>query len=217
MDLVTSSGWGPAIAGAAGLGWGYIADRIGARWPVHHDREVRGRDWRTVCVVVLAGAGFALLGSRIHSPQLFGLLGVYLGALTVLLATDLDQRLLPDLITLPLVALALAVGILDLNPLVRGEWPQAVVAAVGTPIVLFLLSIPFGAGAIGIGDLKLMVSVGLIAGWERTVLAVIAAALLSGVVVAVLLVARRVTMRSFIPFGPFLIIGSVLGLLAGRP
>ena len=42
----------------------------------------------------------------------------------------------------------------------------AIVAAVVIPAVLFVLSIPFGAGAIGIGDIKLLVSVGLLAGGE---------------------------------------------------
>ena len=38
------------------------------------------------------------------------------------------------------------------------------VAAVGIPAFLFAVAIPFGAGAIGMGDLKLLVSVGLLTG-----------------------------------------------------
>ena len=41
----------------------------------------------------------------------------------------------------------------------------------------------------------------------------IAGALLSGVVILVLLATRRVTLRNYIPFGPFLIIGAFWSVL----
>jgi prepilin signal peptidase PulO-like enzyme (type II secretory pathway) len=44
---------------------------------------------------------------------------------------------------------------------------------------------------------------------------VLVGALLAGVVVLVLLALRRVTLRTYIPFGPFLIIGAVWGILFG--
>ena len=58
------------------------------------------------------------------------------------------------------------------------------------------------------GDLKLLISVGLLVGLARAVIGVIAGALLSGLVIMALLASRRVTLRSYIPFGPFLIIGA---------
>jgi leader peptidase (prepilin peptidase)/N-methyltransferase len=45
------------------------------------------------------------------------------------------------------------------------------------------------------------------------VLGVVTAALLSGVVVLVLLATRRVTLKSYIPFGPFLIVGAFWSVL----
>ena len=92
----------------------------------------------------------------------------------------------------------------------------AVAIAVLMPLALYLLSIPFGAGAIGMGDLKLLVSVGLLSGAVRTIIGVVAGALLAGIVVAALLVTRRVTLHSYIPFGPFLIIGAFWALLGPR-
>jgi len=104
-------------------------------------------------------------------------------------------------------------AIAGINPMVEGQLLFAVIAAVVLPLVLYLLSIPFGAGAIGIGDLKLLVSVGLLTGLGRATIGVVAAALLSGVVVIALLAMRRVTLRSYIPFGPFLIIGAFWSVL----
>ena len=67
--------------------------------------------------------------------------------------------LLPDVITLPMIPVAFAVAALGVDPLVRGQLLRCI-AAVGLPLLLFALSIPFGAGAIGMGDIKRLVSVG---------------------------------------------------------
>ncbi len=69
-----------------------------------------------------------------------------------------------------MIPIALAIAALGWDPLVAGQLLLAVVAAVVLPAVLFALSIPFGAGAIGIGDIKLLVSVGLLTGLQRAVL-----------------------------------------------
>jgi leader peptidase (prepilin peptidase)/N-methyltransferase len=200
-----------ALAGAA---WGYVADRIGARWPEHDDGSVRAVDWRTVVVIGVGAAAQYAIGLRFAAP--FPLLWFVLfgAALTVLLATDLDQRLLPDEITLRLIPFAAAVTFLGLNPLVpTAEYLPAIGAAILFPLALYVLSIPFGAGAVGVGDLKLMVSVGLLSGFYRAFVGLVYGALLLGLVVVILLVTRRVGMKSFIPMGPFLIIGALWGML----
>lgn len=203
------------VVGLLGAAWGLLADRIAARWPAHEDGSVRRVDWRTPLVALFGGASLALLVLRQGDPLALAIFGSYFVALTLLLATDLDQRLLPDLITLPAIPLALIVGLLGWNPLVAGELPGALLAALVFPAGLYALSIPFGAGAIGIGDLKLLVSVGLLAGLGRTLAGVLVGALLAGVVVLALLALRRVTLRTYIPFGPFLIVGAVWGILFG--
>ena len=60
------------------------------------------------------------------------------------------------------------------------------------PAVLYLPSIPFGAGAFGIGDVKLLVGTGLLLGGERALGGTIFGLILAGVVLLVLLVTRRI-------------------------
>lgn len=212
--------------GIAGAAWGLAADRIGARWPAHEEEVdeagamvrpvgwVRPVDWRTVVVVLLGGASLGALALRFTDPVPMAIFGTFFAALTLLLATDLDQRLLPDVITLPAIPLALAIDLGGANPLVPPEaLPAAILAALAIPAFLFVVSIPFGAGAIGLGDLKLLVSVGLLAGLARAVTGVVVGALLAGVVLAILLAARRITLRTYVPFGPFLIAGAYWAVL----
>jgi leader peptidase (prepilin peptidase)/N-methyltransferase len=139
--------------------------------------------------------------------------GAWFVTLVVGLATDLDQRVLPDELTLPVIPLALLYGISGLNPLVGGALLLAVIAAVAIPAVLYLPSIPFGAGAFGMGDVKFLAGMGLLVGGERAVSGTLFGLLVAGVVLLVLLATRRIGRRSFIPFGPFLIIGALWAVL----
>ncbi len=200
-----------ALIGGA---WGFAADRIAARWPAHDDGSVRAIDWRTPVVVVVGALSLGALTVRFADPLVAVVFGAYLVALVLLLATDLDQRLLPDVITLPAIPLAFAFSLSGLNPLVPvGVLPIAVGVAIAVPLLLWLVSIPFGAGAIGQGDLKLLVSVGLMVGPLRLVYGAIYGALLAGVVLVVLLLLRRITLKTFVPYGPFLIIGAIWAVL----
>ena len=98
-----------------------------------------------------------------------------------------------------------------LNPLVGDRLLPAVLAAVPIPAVLYPPSIPFGAGAFGLGDVKLL------AGWASCSGASAPGGTTSvrscGVVLLVLLVTRRVGRKSYVPFGPFLIIGALWAVL----
>ncbi len=219
FDLAFGGRWVLLLAGAGitGLAWGFAADRVAARWPAHEDGSIRRIDWRTPLVVLLGGLAFAATLARFGGnlgPLL--IVGGFVAALIVLFATDLDQRLLPDHITLPLVALAAIVTVTGNSPFIHttDELLWAVAAAVVVPLALFLLAIPFGAGAIGQGDLKLLVSVGLLTGALNLFYGLVAGALLAGITVAILVFTRRISMKSYVPYGPFLIVGILWAILA---
>ena len=229
MDLAIATPEARALAlvlGIAGAAWGLVADRIAARWPAHEAEvdaagavtlpagRTRPVDWRTAAVGVLGGLSLGALPLRFGDPAALAVFGAFFVALTLLLATDLDQRLLPDVVTLPAIPLALAFDLVGANPLVPpGAIPGAIAAAAAIPLFLFAVAIPFGAGAIGMGDLKLLVSVGLLAGLGRAVAGIVVGALAAGVVLAVLLAVRRITLRTYVPFGPFLIVGAYWAVL----
>jgi leader peptidase (prepilin peptidase)/N-methyltransferase len=66
---------------------------------------------------------------------------------------------------------------------------------------------------VGQGDLILLVSVGLFEGLVRTITGIVVGTFLGGIVIIVLLVTKRVTRKTFIPYGPFLILGAFWGVL----
>lgn len=215
------------VGAVAGLAWGLLADRIAARWPAHADGAVRPVDWRTAAVAIVGTvAGLLVLarfaGGDTALPQApatawasLALMVLFAADLVLLFATDLDQRLLPDVLTLPIGPLALGAFALGINPFVRepNELAVAAAAAVVLPLGMFLLSLPFGQGAIGLGDLKLLVGVGLLGGAWRLLAGLVVGAIVAAVVILALIAARRLTLRSYVPYGPFLILGVLWTLL----
>jgi leader peptidase (prepilin peptidase)/N-methyltransferase len=113
-------------------------------------------------------------------------------------------------VTLPLIVLGAGALIWGGDSLVNRQpmW-LAIAGAIAVPLILYALSLPFGEGALGGGDVKFLAGVGLLTGVIRLVMAVFVGAMLSGLAIGGLLAAKRVTLKSYIPFGPFLIIGAV--------
>jgi leader peptidase (prepilin peptidase)/N-methyltransferase len=204
------------VLGVAGAALGVLADRFATRWPEHDEEHPPGRrvDWRTVLCGVVGALALGLLPQRFAGDFVATVIfGAWFVTLIVGLATDLDQRMLPDELTLPVIPLALVYAVSGLNPLVGGSLVLAILAAVLIPAVLYLPSIPFGAGAFGLGDVKLLAGVGLMLGGDRALGGTLFGLILAGVVLVVLLVTRRIGRKSFVPFGPFLILGALWAVL----
>ena len=204
------------VLGAAGAALGVLADRFATRWPEHDEEHPPGRrvDWRTVLCGVVGALALGLLPQRFSGDVLaIVVFGAWFVTLIVGLATDLDQRMLPDELTLPVIPLALVYAVSGLNPLVGGSLLLAILAAVLIPAVLYLPSIPFGAGAFGLGDVKLLAGAGLMLGGDRALGGTLFGLILAGIVLVVLLVTRRIGRKSFVPFGPFLILGALWAVL----
>jgi leader peptidase (prepilin peptidase) / N-methyltransferase len=199
-----------------GLLVGLGADRLAARWPAHEGGAVRARDWRTVALAGGGALAFAALAGRWTEPRDLAILSVYFAALLVLMATDLDQKLLPDVITLPLIAVAFVLTLTGLNPLLAGKdlpIASALLAGIGAPVLLFVLDVVV-KGALGMGDLKLVAGLGLLSGVTRLFGGLVVASIASAIVLVILIVAGRLTMKTAIPFGPILILGGMLAALA---
>jgi leader peptidase (prepilin peptidase)/N-methyltransferase len=166
-----------------------------------------------------AAAVGALAGRFAGTPEvaafcLLGAVGIALAAI------DLHVQRLPDRITLPAypaVLVLLAVAAL----LGHHAWPltRAVLGGLALGGAYLLLGL-IRPGGIGGGDIKVAGLAGLALGWLGWRAVVDGAALgfvLAGMAGLVLLAAKRVTLRSHISFGPFLIGGALLAMLAAGP
>lgn len=149
---------------------------------------------------------------------------LYLAAVSVALALiDLDVHRLPDAIVLPSYPVALLLlGLASWNPTGAADWAALLRAAIGAVALLavylaLVLAYPRG---MGLGDVKLAGLLGLYLawfGWSELVVGWFAAFLLGGVLSLVLLATGRAKRGSGIPFGPWMLLGAAVGLVAGGP
>jgi prepilin signal peptidase PulO-like enzyme (type II secretory pathway) len=187
---------------------GAAAERLASVWPP--DEASRRRPgWRTLLLAVAtAVAGWAIAARSTLPLWATGVHLLVLAVLVVLAATDLEQRRLPHVVLDPLIVLA--VVFVAFNPTVTPF--DALLGAVAAVAFLGLLGLIIRSG-VAMGDLYLVAPLGLLLGWPAIFLAVFFAALISSVMSVALLATRRVGLKSYIPFGPFLVAGAVLALV----
>lgn len=136
----------------------------------------------------------------------------------LLAAVDLRVQRLPDPLTLPLAAAALALlGLVALLPEHAGHWRTALQGALTLAAGYYALY-RLNPGGMGFGDVKLAVGTGAVLGWygwPTVLLGTFAGFLLGALYGGVLVLARRADRRTAVPFGPFLLAGALAGLLIG--
>jgi leader peptidase (prepilin peptidase)/N-methyltransferase len=135
---------------------------------------------------------------------------VFVTALLAVTLTDLERRIVPNRILLVAALLGAAIAAAT-DP---GSLPERAIAAAAAGGLLFLAALAYPRG-MGMGDVKLAATMGLFLG--RNVAPALFVALLAGSLVGLAMVARHgaAARKRAIPFGPFLALGGVVGLLAG--
>jgi leader peptidase (prepilin peptidase) / N-methyltransferase len=170
--------------------------RISARYPL---------------IESLTGALFAAVVIAQGANRTIWLDLIFVASLVAITVIDLEHQIIPNRIVAPLALAAIALtAIFEPHHL-----PEHLIAggAAGGFLLVAVLAYPAG---MGMGDVKLAAVMGLVLG--RAVGPAMLVALISGTVVGALAMARkgvREGRKTRIPFGPFLALGSVVGLFAG--
>ena len=137
-------------------------------------------------------------------------------------AIDLEHMLLPNKLVFP--SLYLAAALLVVAAVVQDDWDDLRGAAIGAVIAsggLFLLALAWPRGnAMGGGDIKLALLLGLCLGWidlGHVALGLFLGFLLGSVAGVGLVVAKAKRLQEHFAFGPFLAAGTLLAVWWGRP
>lgn len=160
-------------------------------------------------------------------PVRLGRFAVYFawaGTLVVLAFIDLDTKRLPDVITIP----GTAVFFLAAFAAHDVPWSErAIGAAVGYLFVRLIADFYYYVlrrEGLGLGDGKLLAMIGAVMGWRSIPIVLFLGSILgSAISIPILLLARRrdggdsESLRQVqVPFGPFLVMGALIYLFAGR-
>jgi leader peptidase (prepilin peptidase)/N-methyltransferase len=145
------------------------------------------------------------------------LYAVLFSALVVVTGTDLTHKMIPNVITLP----GMAVGLLGaVTVLPVGVVNSVVGLTVGGGILWLLAWLSpylFGKEGMGGGDIKLLAMIGAFLGWKPALLTIMIGSL-TGSIIGISLIALRIIKRDdYLPFGPFLVLGALLSLFFAQP
>ncbi|MBA9084227.1 leader peptidase (prepilin peptidase)/N-methyltransferase [Fontibacillus solani] len=139
------------------------------------------------------------------------LIGLLLVSLSVIITvSDLKYMLIPNRILLAFAPLFLVLRFL--YPM-ESVWLHFWGAIAGGGVLLFIVVIT--RGGMGLGDVKLFCLLGWVLGLYNIIPAFLIACLIGSVVGGVLLLFKLIKPKQPIPFGPFLLIGSLLSSAYG--
>ncbi len=137
--------------------------------------------------------------------------------LIVLAVYDARWMILPDKVMLPLIGVA-AVYVATMS-LLRHS-PQVAIGALAAALVagggFYLLVAVTKGRAMGGGDIKLAFAMGLMLGVQGTAVALLVAFNVAAVVGVVMIATKVKGRRDQIPFGPYLVGGTMVAFLFGR-
>ncbi len=157
------------------------------------------------------GAAFAATAIVLHDdPGALALGLVFVALLAAITLTDLERGVIPNAILL--VGALLGTGIVAATD--PASLPERIAAAVGGGGLLLLAGLIYPRG-MGMGDVKLAAVMGLFLGVDVVPALFVAVVLGSLVGVAMMLRQGPVARKRAVPFGPFLAVGGIVGLLAG--
>jgi len=141
---------------------------------------------------------------------------IFVSLLIVCAVIDLRLMIIPDVITLPMIVLTPLVVYLSPDL----DWVSALIGVVAGGLSLYAIAwfywlIRREVG-MGMGDVKLLAAIGGWLGYQAVIPTIFYGSLLGAITgIAVMVATRRLSLRTAIPFGPFLAVGAIMHLIIG--
>ena len=137
--------------------------------------------------------------------------------LIIIFVYDLKHFIIPDKIIYPAIGIAL---IYNFYQLLITHYPLSTVlnnlyAAFGAAVFFLAIVLVSRGKWMGLGDVKLAFLMGLFLGFPNILIALFFAFLIGAIIGVGLILAKRKTLKSEVPFGPFLVTGTFIALFWG--
>jgi leader peptidase (prepilin peptidase) / N-methyltransferase len=136
--------------------------------------------------------------------------------LLALTLIDLDHKLLPDSLTLPLLWAGLLVNVPGLFTTLHSSVLGAAAGYLALWSVYQLFKLVTGKEGMGYGDFKLLAALGAWLGWQLLPVVILLSAVVGSVVGIALIVFGGRSRQAAIPFGPYLAAAGFIALLWGE-
>ncbi|PAB59508.1 prepilin peptidase [Anaeromicrobium sediminis] len=179
---------------------------------------------RYMMVELLTGLVFLLLFNKYGDSIDFIVYTILMSILIVICFIDYDHMIIPD----QLVFMATMVGILVI--LYNRKFPMyiygndpwyspfiGVIIGSGSLLIISLIGMTIykGQEVMGMGDVKIFIPIGLFLGFKMTAVTLFLSILLGAIISILLIVSGYKSVKSYIPFGPFIVLGTFISLIWG--
>jgi len=179
--------------------------------------------WQYPVVEIITGLLFLLIFNQFSILEFSKLLYLLVVSclLEVIFIYDLKHYIIPDRVIFPAIIIVFLFRILDFIRNFKLEirnydlllnLTMAIVVSAGFFFLLWLIS---RGRWMGFGDVKLALFMGLFLSWPNILVALFFAFILGSVIGLILIALQKKKMKSQMPFGPFLIAGTFVGLFWG--
>jgi leader peptidase (prepilin peptidase) / N-methyltransferase len=136
-------------------------------------------------------------------------------AMVVLFAIDLEHHLLPNVITLP----GIAIGLISSTVLPPGLVDALLGVALGGG-VLWLIGEAYyrfsGQEGMGGGDVKMLAMIGAFLGWKLVLITLVLSSVAGSLIGLFVILIKRGGLKYALPYGTFLALGALTASLAGE-
>ena len=203
-----------AAWGVVGFAAGFGIRRLSVWLSRTEELEYGSAAWQVWGPPILAALVFAAFGYRFGASYLLLIKSLWVAVFVQVIFFDAEHRLILDKVIVPSMLAALLLSFFTPG---LGFLPS-LLTGLGAGLLFLLLAVVgayfFGADALGFGDVKLVAFIGLVVGVEQfaIVTALFLGVLFAGVVSLLGVVTRVLTMKSGIPYGPFLAAGALVVL-----
>jgi prepilin signal peptidase PulO-like enzyme (type II secretory pathway) len=207
-SVLIAIGW--AVVGA-GAGW--VVRWGSVRLARLEGLEPGQKRWQVLGPPILCALLFGLFAAELSAFPTLALRSVFVLVLVQVIFFDFEHRLILDRVMFPAMALALVVSLFG-HP-----WWAGIATGLVAGLLFLLLALAgsaiFKAEALGFGDVKLALFIGLLLGPLPTVQALFYGVFLAGLVGVGIILWRRSAKGTF-AYGPYLAAGTLIVLFQLR-
>jgi prepilin signal peptidase PulO-like enzyme (type II secretory pathway) len=203
-QILVAAGW--ALVGVAA---GWLARWASVRLAKLEDLEFGEKAWQVYGPPILAALLFGVFAYGLGAGRTLIIDSIFVLVLVQVIFFDLEHRLILDRVLFPSMALALVLS------LFRHPWWAGIATGLGAGLVFLFLAwlgaAIFRAEALGFGDVKLVLFMGLLLGPLPVLRAVFYGVFLAGTVAVAVIVVQR-SLKGTIAYGPYLATGALIVL-----
>ena len=176
--------------------------------------------FRYLIVELITGISFLLIFLSFKNLYTIVFLSTLILILIMIFFIDLENFIIPDSLNFSIMGLALVKNFIpSFNTSLIHDINQSLIGGIigyfSIWVIIFLYKTLKKIDGMGLGDAKLMAGIGLLFGWQSVPLILFLSSILGLFFVAPSLLKKQKTMRSEIPFGPFIIIAMLIYFVFG--